>query len=819
MDVRVTRRGRSARGSSRGGGGGRLQIRSLLDHEAEYAAQLEEERKSRDARLEPVERKERVVRRPSSDNDDKEESVDWERDASDDIELKEFTDEDDDDTALNSEFYNQTRLEAKRMEWQWDRNRGMTDLEYLPDGERPEERIQFLDLETHTVIAAPPICQISSISLDGKHNFNRYVRWGYLDPAFAKHADKVAIDPWDWETTPVFIEVMKRFVSWHKEYTVFFHYGHNDYKWILHNFIRHQPNPRTEVIEEEKEDEEEKEREEEKKQEEERATYNQVLEKFVKNQYQFINIWEFLRYFGEETGLSSHLGLPYRGKAPSTLSEVYDHMFRRSLLISTKEEMLVDSDDVRAVVKTTLDKWYKLLGNDEMDSDANKEQKSASLKMTFWTDKHLQPLSHYAHSDALMMREIVIMMVLYLEVRLRIIELRGQKQHEIDLYSDVATSVMIQTVFFRKFHLGWSDRMTHFFFLRATAKAHWTNHTHNALIEIERMRSSVSNAIRKGAALDGENDMNEGMSSISIRRNLGARRPDEILSTHDVLFQSGDLRDELKDDDEVSGLRQAKVIISGNELKVNQPLDGRAPANRLDLMRTFIIDRDARLQGPSDDFAFDPFARLIHDAQLAFQLRRNEDLPYWFSARAIGTKFPNTVVLHTAECKTLADPHAPSVSNQAFRTKAIAYIDLSKPQTLRLPWMFKFCKVCKRRVRIPNGFKVERMTKKLLKERAKVTEYNSIEPDGAVEDDDDGSLLLRPKVKAEPIAAASTTTAAIDRLTDTLAQIAINPNLVSHNRRRTNPPRPVAPKYSIGPFYSEKEALYYANPANRTKMT
>jgi len=62
---------------------------------------------------------------------------------------------------------------------------------------------------------------------------------------------------------------------------------------------------------------------------------------------------------------------------------------------------------------------------------------------------------------------------------------------------------------------------------------------------------------------------------------------------------------------------------------------------------------------------------------------------------------------------------------------------------------------------------------------------------------------------------------AIDRLTETLNRININPALISRDRdkNKKKQQRPFAPKYSMGPFYTEKEATLYNNPANRVDVT
>jgi len=65
---------------------------------------------------------------------------------------------------------------------------------------------------------------------------------------------------------------------------------------------------------------------------------------------------------------------------------------------------------------------------------------------------------------------------------------------------------------------------------------------------------------------------------------------------------------------------------------------------------------------------------------------------------------------------------------------------------------------------------------------------------------------------------------AIDRLTETLNRININPALISRDRdknkrKQKQQQRPTAPRYSMGPFYTEKEATRYNNPENRVDVT
>ncbi len=663
---------------------------------------------------------------------------------------------------LGSEFYNSWT--PMQMKWGWRAEAypfaklGRINLRVHDDPQRwrnesVEQCIVFLDLETHNTHSHPFISQICCVSLDGTRNFNRYVRYKYLNADFARYSDKVKLDPWDLDTTPTFIQVMEEFVELYTKNTVFLAYGHGDYSWIVGNFEQCKP-PETNLVA--------------------YPVYQAVLGLFIEREYQFVNIWGFMQHFGAETGLTASLGLRADNGSASKLGKLYDTIFRSSLLMHSTTHQLVCSDDVKEVVADAINECYKPLQTteDRDDIDAGKSNESQSLKMTFWV-KNLKPLTHVANSDTLMMRDIVILMTMYMEIRAKL------KRDDVDLFPDVATAVLLRCCFFHNQHLGWSNRMTNWLFYHVVANAHHHNHTYNARQAIEESKRSRLESERKG-------------NTDSIQTGRVVHAESGLISVSDV---------------PKTGMLQRLVILNGKRLYLNHI--ERWSATKLDVVKTYLIQNDAPLNGPSDEFPVDLFSTQTDAAENAMGVRGIDTKPFWFFPNATNEKFPNTVILHTKMCHLFKDPLHDGIVNQSYRSRStIALLNLDTATEFQ--FQLKFCKECKAKQETPSGLTEREYT--AFRSKVDAAPVQMVTP--SLASNPQPSISNSAPELISVIRELVDATRSRGGYTGSRGARRDEPDDISDRMSHLKIGR-LAPVYSIGPFYSKADAQRYAFPDKR----
>lgn len=265
----------------------------------------------------------------------------------------------------------------------------------------------------------------------------------------------------------------------------------------------------------------------------------------------------------------------------------------------------------------------------------------------------------------------------------------------------------------------------------------------------------------------------------------------------------------------------------GTETAIDQPVAGKTSENRLDVMRAYIFRNNARLQGPSTEFDFDPFARLTQVAETMAKKHVADEMPYWFLPRAIDTKFPNTVILHTRKCKVLEDPHATGIPNQAYKTRAVGLIDLTRLEIGSFPWQLKYCKECKKRIGIPSGYNVAELNRQRIEARLalekpaerKQAEVEVVDSPEDEEEEEKKEDRVRAGSGRRRGSSSIDSTTVLERLTTAIEKLALNPKTASSSSSTPKSARPIAPIYTVGPFYNRTTANRYRTPTTRTQST
>lgn len=274
--------------------------------------------------------------------------------------------------------------------------------------------IVIIDLEVHN-LESKMISQICVVKLDGSLGFNRYIK-RKIKPFLAEEWQFLVENQWvdlDYSDDPdkavsfpdAILDMCKLFIAG----TLFLFKGTTDYFTLVTNFKHHMAPSRAD------------------------KTLESIRE-FRSKQYRFSSLDRLLNL------------AQFPRKLDKRIEPLYNTMFNQSLLINTEIKMLVYSATIRKELSKLFQTEYKLM-DPSFKLDRNQEHEKVDI--WFWTDGNMQPVFHLAHTDALMTRNVVIALLLYLDLKERF-------PSEQLLWEQLMTAIVAKTTAFRQYHLGCS---------------------------------------------------------------------------------------------------------------------------------------------------------------------------------------------------------------------------------------------------------------------------------------------------------------------------------------------------------------------------
>jgi hypothetical protein len=541
------------------------------------------------------------------------------------------------------------------------------------EGPQCGSRIVFLDLEVHNSAASKRISQIACVSLDGTRVFNRYVYWDALHPAWQELVaqELVMKDPWDdLKQSKVFYEVMEDLCNTFLPGSLFVFQGSVDFSWILKNFFLY--HGLNEVV------------------------TQRVLNLLDQVQFRFVSITAFFSQPGFTASsprydqLATELKLKKRG-----LGELYDSFFHYSLLFLKDQQRFVYSNTMYKKVKEATRTQFADVSVDAFEAAAKATQ-SASFYIPYWTNKHLQPLLHYAHTDVQILRDIVIAWLLFLDIDARD-ELKEDDPRTV--FADLMTVLVTTRSFFRATHLKAPEPVAQFLFTRLLPSARPLT------------RSVVEQHIQPGA-------YSQAKLSDDPLRSIRQVKPFDNTAPHNSLIASSEWQEDAETTKKYPSAKSSFMALrmeNGNRIRVRRPdfknRAGGAWASRVDVMRAMMIHSNPSLSitGKNSPFDFNPF---VQEAERAIAKTEWEwdpvvgDRPWYVILSEAGKSFPKTLVLHSPRCVSLVDPLDPERKRARPAYKSDLYIINFHEATKsgewpHLPFYLKFHKECKRHVSIP----------------------------------------------------------------------------------------------------------------------
>ena len=309
----------------------------------------------------------------------------------------------------------------------------------VPVDECPE--VAFLDLEVHKMSYLFTLSQLCAVSLNGQVLLNRYIRhypMAYLDPQWKQlvvdgYVDMEPAD--DPDTAVAFLDAIDLLCErFEKPGTCFIFQGNADYSWLIANFRNHLKDPRL----------------------------SDVLTRFREKQYRFVSQENLFKI--------SELPKRVRTTKKRKLEKNYALMFVDSLIFHSNMQTFLYSWDVQ---KRIHDECETAAGRfpfvdpgfpHEFLSHRNRDYERVDI--CFWTDSML-PVFHNAHTDALVLRNMTIGVLIYLVNAPSIWAGRGYDDMEsmepkkrdglLELiWNEIMTCLVCKTAVFHKYHLGCS---------------------------------------------------------------------------------------------------------------------------------------------------------------------------------------------------------------------------------------------------------------------------------------------------------------------------------------------------------------------------
>lgn len=276
----------------------------------------------------------------------------------------------------------------------------------------------IIDLEVHAITTNSPLSQLCAVNLLGSKVFNCYIQHQdkpYLQREWAslKESGYVDTDPCDSKSTSVSFPdaILALCLQFTTPGSLFLYKGTTDYSTLLLNFRWHLQFKSPKIEE--------------------------AIEQFMLRQYRFMPVDRVFKSDLLPVSLAT-------GSSSNKLQKIYNEMFFKSLMFSNNAAGLVYSQQVRIWLSKTL-----LL----IDASFKEKVKGEAVDIWYWADGKLEPVFHYAHTDALHTRNCLLAIATYQLAKQEL------KEEALSLWKQVMTGIVSNTVYFRKFHLGCTKKM------------------------------------------------------------------------------------------------------------------------------------------------------------------------------------------------------------------------------------------------------------------------------------------------------------------------------------------------------------------------
>jgi hypothetical protein len=546
------------------------------------------------------------------------------------------------------------------------------------------QRIVFLDFEVHNTAPSKRICQIACISLDAKLVFNRYIYWAPLFQHWQDLVDQhmVLVDPWhDPKKSQHWYDMLNDLCDVYPDYSIFVFHGTTDYSWFLKNCFLYREHPLREPI----------------------------LAKLAAKRYKFARIGDFFAdpWLEKEEARRYHSLASALKLKKSKLGTQYDAFFYHSLLWSNASQTFLYSQDIGMKVEMALAASFPLVSIQEIEKNAlasnHHSRKNAGVYMPFWTNKHLQPLTHFAHTDVQMLRDIVLAFLLFLDVDDSQDDLRDAEQR----FAETMTALVVQTTFFRGVHLTCPPLAAQFLYSKLAQ--------HHLPINAGILQIYVNSNPPIYTPNSLRNNPSYTERPIGAFHAVSPAAPEFRMNPHAI---QGDEKE--MDKKNVRADHRVRVYIStegsGVAVAVRRPvfskgLAGGKWATKVDAMRTMIHRQHLPINGIHNPFAFNPFVQETDRVSLEnadgwdFDPSVG-DRPWYVILSQVGESYPKTMVLHCRKCPALRDPQNPERCRPAYKSDLfrINFYALSKTgQWPQMPFYFKFHKECIMHASLPQN--------------------------------------------------------------------------------------------------------------------
>jgi hypothetical protein len=318
----------------------------------------------------------------------------------------------------------------------------------------PLDMVAILDLEVHKKSYLSNISQICAIALNGKKVFNRYIQHfhePYLDEAWMQLvvSGYVDIDPSEKPSqSDSFPDAILYFCNVWPAGTLFIFQGTNDYHTLVRNFRNHADDNTANII--------------------------NAIEVWKTRNYRFVNASALLKL---QEIFPAHL--------TAALHTVFRTVFNDSLIYNNSMKMFVYNYDTKELLHQLLgksstspfaviDPSFKKIG---WDRDKTQAENTAQQRLIFdpvdiWynTTGIMEPVYHYAHTDALVLRNIIITALIFIQAAPVLFKYRDlgsvdEINHTDEegkfikrkIWEEIVTCIFVNTGAFRKYHLGCND--------------------------------------------------------------------------------------------------------------------------------------------------------------------------------------------------------------------------------------------------------------------------------------------------------------------------------------------------------------------------
>lgn len=559
------------------------------------------------------------------------------------------------------------------------------------------DMIAFIDLEVHETSELSNLSQICAVSLNGKRVYNKYITRfyeSYLAEAWQQlvESEYVDIDPSDDpKQSFTFDEAIIHFCKVWPEGTLFIYQGSRDYATLIQNFRNHYSIRDTIA-----------------------SNIFAAITEWIKRQYRFISVDTFFKTFP--------IDLP--GK--KALHSIYRGMFYNSLLYNNAMKMFVYDITTKIFMRRlllhanglykTIDSSFKNVQTIDGGSEQENKDRMDFETVDIWYDTtaSMAPVFHYAHTDTLVLRNIVIAQLIYLQhahalAKIRLPNAPTPQDAQLQMiFEEMMTYIVVNTGVFRKTHLGCNDKVAA-----------------NVLLEIlQNNTDAIHNTLFTAYYISAEPPKHSPIAEANdIRHRKTEYFKSVILSPESVPEQVSlnDFRSEL--DEKTDTIYEFKIF--NNDaiplLKIKPPSEShKSTVNRHETLSNIIFTNNKNLQGDGCPlpplFEFNQsdmmnFAAIRQKAELQAidakiseadkeefinkiqksMFRKINDTPC-IIVLTKKTSFPKTFILHNRFCKHVGYEHNTNKPKKSHE-QSLYIVEFEKNVTFS--FRLRFCKDCK----------------------------------------------------------------------------------------------------------------------------